>query len=67
MRVVFLRDWRWFKCGQVIEMAGGRADLLNRIGITEKAPDETPAKTKSAKAKKKTTKKKRAPRRKKAP
>lgn len=65
MRVVFLRDWRWFKRGQTIEMGGGRADLLNRIGITEKAAEETARKTKSSKAKKKTTRKKRAPRRKK--
>ena len=66
MRVVFLRDWRWFKCGQVIEMAGGRADLLNRIGITREAIEKPAVKTKSTKAKKKTAKKKRAPRRKKA-
>ena len=66
MRVVFLRDWRWFKRGQTVEMGGGRANLLNRIGITEEAPDETATKTKRTKAKKKTTKKKRSPRRKKA-
>jgi hypothetical protein len=66
MRVEFLRDWRWFKCGQVIDMAGGRADLLNRIGITREAIEKPVVKTKSSKAKKKTTKKKRSPRRKKA-
>jgi hypothetical protein len=65
MRVEFLRDWRWFKCGQVIDMAGGRADLLNRIGITREAIERPVVKTKSSKATKKTTKKKRAPRRKK--
>ena len=62
MRVVFLRDWRWFKCGQVIDMAGGRADLLNRIGITREDVEKPAVKTESSKAKKKTTKKKRVTR-----
>jgi hypothetical protein len=70
MRVEFLRDWRWFKRGQVVEMATGRADLFNRIGLTTPASVEQVTKTavpktkKKAKAKK-TAKRKRVTRRKK--
>ena len=28
MRVEFLRDWKWFKKGQVCELTKGRGDLL---------------------------------------
>jgi len=67
MQVEFLRDWRWFNRGQVVEIAGGRADLLNRLGITREAAAEdtrktkTPARKKKAKARKKTKTKRRKP------
>lgn len=70
MRVEFLRDWRWFKRGQVVDMATGRAVLLNRIGLTTAASVEPTTKTavsttkKKTKAKK-TSKRKRVTRRKK--
>jgi uncharacterized phiE125 gp8 family phage protein len=62
MKIEFLRDWRWFNRGEIVEMAGGRADLLNRLGITKEisaSPGRqtaAPAAKKKAKARKKNKK-----------
>lgn len=42
MRVEFLRDWRWFKRGQVAEFDKGRGDLLCRLGMATEATAANP-------------------------
>lgn len=42
MQVEFLRDWRWFKRGQVAKFDRGRGDLLCRLGIAQEATTASP-------------------------
>jgi hypothetical protein len=38
MRVEFLRDWKWFKKGQVFDLTKGRADHLIKRRLCKLAP-----------------------------
>ena len=38
MRVEFLRDWKWFRRGQVADLTKGRGDLLCKRRLCKPAP-----------------------------
>lgn len=38
MRVEFLRDWKWFRKGQVADLTKGRGDLLCKRRLCKPAP-----------------------------
>lgn len=54
MLIRFTKPWKWFKKGDTADIASGRADILCRSGLAEKATAETKAEAKTAKPKKKT-------------
>jgi hypothetical protein len=69
VQVEFIRDWRWFRRGQAVEIARGRADLLIRLGLarplSEKAARPPEARTATAEKAPKKARRKRAKRSKK--